>query len=169
MPSKSSASRTDLIANRARDKREKEKVSFSPSKSIKLKTRSGLELTVDYSIHDGKLETKVYDGSKYIGGVDVVFNKWTPEPRAKVDISVINFAYRGKGIGTALYPIVNDLCKKHFKTNLTSDNENSRSDLAEKLWKRLVSLNLAEFKPKEQYYVMEKINLSSLYGFKRGK
>lgn len=115
------------------------------------RTRGGLDLTAEFNQTPHKLHVAVLDGDDAVGWVTV--DVWSQRRLAKVDTAIMKKEYRGKGIGAALYPLVNDETKSLYRLPLSSDDEGMRSAAAEALWKKLVSLGKAH--KGEDRYVME--------------
>jgi hypothetical protein len=115
------------------------------------KTKSGLKLTAEFDQTPHELKVTVLDGDDAVGWVNV--DVWSQRKLAKVDTAIMNKEYRGKGIGVALYPLVNQETKRLYRLPLSSDDEGMRSDGAEALWNRLVSNGMAHKEPDR--YVME--------------
>ena len=118
---------------------------YDPSKGReRFKTKSGLTLDLEVEPKQDELSVYAYDprdNDEPVAWIDV--DVWPQRKLAKIGLAMVKSSYRAKGIGQAVYPIINRETKKRYGLPLASDDNDKRSEHAEKLWKRLESLGLA--------------------------
>lgn len=130
--------------------RKKEPVSKDEKQRFTTKTGLALDLEVNAKQSDA-MEFVAYDpkdNDEPVSWIDV--DVWPQRKLAKISLAMVKSTYRKKGIGQAVYPIINRETKKRFGLPLASDDNDKRSEHAEKLWKRLESLGLAH-KDEDRY------------------
>lgn len=127
-------------------------MAYNPSAGReRVKTKAGLELDVEFEPKQDELSAYAYDpkdNDEPVTWIDV--DVWPQRKLAKVALAMVKSSYRKKGVGQAVYPLINRETKKRYGLPLASDDNGQRSEHAEKLWRRLVTLGLAH-KDEDRY------------------
>lgn len=126
-------------------------VSENDERLLRARTAHGQEILVRFvDLGDGKVEVQLEtpDGEP-VGGVDI--DVWPQRKFAAVEWAWVGGNFRRRGVGTAVYPIINKELLRRYRIPLSSDEH--RSTAAERLWTRLTQMGLAE--PKGDRYVMK--------------
>lgn len=83
-----------------------------------------------------------FEGGESVGSVEVDY--WPQRKLAYVYLATMRSRWQGKGVGTAVYPLVNQEVERRWNLPLSSDKDGSRSEAAERLWQRLIKKGMAK-------------------------